>query len=578
MLPCIHSIPVSIYAKMYCTSLLSSVPVSLPTYLPLLCRKTTSTLSLLPHHLSLSQTSAMPLDNKRKREDTPTGSDVPDPPPSIFPNLPQLPPPPQPASTQKSRPKRARTKQEKKIEQENTSRFHCDFCARDLSFAVRARCAVCPDYDSCLDCFSVGAALVPHKPEHAYRLIQVILTPIFQIGWFADEEEKMLEGLELYGVGNWEQVAKLITTKSPLETEQHFMKVFLQSSTAPLADPAVMVPAEKIPVSEKYDDVDPKRLRVMHMHQQEDAAGWMEKRKDFVYEWDNEAEDIIGDMEVNDDDTKPERDLKAQVLEIYAKKLDQREIRKRFVHERGLTNFKEYQIAEKKRPKDEKELRDKLRVFARFMSPVDLEKLVKGILDERQLRARIDILRDGRALGARTIEECQRIAANQAKSKNRKSEPQTEPSNLSGSQTTSQRRHRRTNGEHSTSDPASMSNGTSAPGTTVADSKDKKSSTVGDVDLEKMPGAELMSKTEIGLCEALKITPHQFLIVKEVLVRENARTGCLKKKDAKQMVRLDSAKVLKIYDYLHACGWIRTGANTNGGAARNALTSNGSKT
>ena len=520
----------------------------------------------------------MPLDNKRKRDEVSSGQDAIDT-TSLVSNLPQLPPPSQPSSSQKSRPKRARTKQEKKDDSQNTSRYHCDYCGRDLSFAIRARCAVCPDYDSCLDCFSVGAALVPHKPWHDYRLIQTVQDPIFQTGWAADEEEKMLEGLELYGVGNWEQVAKLIISKNPVETEQHFMKTFLQSSSAPLPDPDVMVPVEKPPQGEKAEDMDPKRLRVMHMHQQEDAAGWMEKRQDFVYEWDNEAEEIIGDMEVNDDDSKTERDLKAQVLEIYTKKLDQRELRKRFVLERGLTNFKDYQATEKKRSKEEKEVRDKLRVFMRFMTPAELEKLVAGILDERHLRARIDMLRAGRAQGAKTIEECQRIASNYAKSKHRKSEPQTEPSTLSGSHTTSQRRHRRVTGEHSTSEP-SAANGTMTPGATVADSKDKKTAKVGEVELEKMPGAELMSKAELTLCEALKVTPHQYLIIKETLIRESVRLGSLKKKDARQIVRLDSTKVLKIYDYLHACGWIRSGSSAVG-AARSSLSAvpavNGSK-
>lgn len=519
-----------------------------------------------------------PSENKKKKEETPSGPDPLDS-TSVLSNPPSLPqpanpsPPPASGSNSKARPKRARTKSEKKDEAESTSRFHCDYCGRDLSTAIRARCAVCPDYDSCLDCFSVGAALNPHKPEHAYRLIVVVQTHIFQEGWSADEEDKLLEGLELYGVGNWEQVAKQIGSKNPLETEQHFMKVFLQAPLAPLPDPTKVIPTEKVPISEKYDDVDPKALRVMHMHQQEDAAGWMEKRQDFVYEWDNEAEDIIGDMEIGDDESKAEKELKAQVLEIYTKKLDERERRKQFVLERGLTNFKGYQVAEKKRPKEERELRDNLRVLMRFVSQQEIEKFIKGIMEERKLRTKIEMLREGRAHGARTIEDCERIVSNLAKSKNRNLASQTEASALSGSQTTSQRRQRRANGEASTSEAAGVANGqSSSVPPEAADSKDRKGALFGDVDLDMMPGAELLSKTEISLCTVLKITPHQYMIVKEVMVRESARNGCLRKKDAKAIIRLDSTKVFKIYDYLHACGWIRSGTSA-GIAARNAVAS-----
>ncbi|KAI0567419.1 Transcriptional adaptor 2 [Gracilaria domingensis] len=482
------------------------------------------------------------------------------------------------AGGSKARPKRARAKTEKKEEPENTSRFHCDYCGRDLSFAIRARCAVCPDYDSCLDCFSVGAALKPHKAEHAYRLIQVVHTAIFQEGWSADEEEKLLEGLEMFGVGNWEQVANQIGSKNASETEQHYMKVFLQSAVAPLPDPDKIIPDEK-PLAEKSDEIDPKSLRVMHKHQQEDAAGWMPKRQDFVYEWDNEAEEIIGDMELVDDDTKADREIKSQVLEIYSKKLDERDKRKKFVLERGMTSFKDFLSVEKKRPREERDLREKLRVFMRFMSQEEVEKLVEGILEERRLRSKIEMMKEGLAHGATSFEEAQRITQNISKSRNRNAS-QTEPSSLSD-HTSSQRRPRRSNGESSLSEATSLPNGQPATPSSASDSKERKNLVLGEVDLERMAGAELLSRAELSMCGTLKITPHQYLIIKEVMIRENARTGCLRKKDAKAIIELDASKVCRIFDYFIACGWIRSGPNTASNAARNAAahstTPNGSK-
>ena len=31
--------------------------------------------------------------------------------------------------------------------------YECDYCRRDISQVPRIRCAVCPDFDSCLECF-----------------------------------------------------------------------------------------------------------------------------------------------------------------------------------------------------------------------------------------------------------------------------------------------------------------------------------------------------------------------------------------------------------------------------------------
>jgi hypothetical protein len=101
--------------------------------------------------------------------------------------------------------------------------------------------------------------------------------------------------------------------------------------------------------------------------------------------------------------------------------------------------------------------------------------------------------------------------------------------------------------------------------------RNRKGAVLGEVELERMPGADLMSAPEIALCTSLKLTPHQYLIVKEVMVRESARVGHLKKKDAKSIVRLDPTKVSKIFDYLVACGWIRSGAAVGGAAKTSGL-------
>lgn len=506
---------------------------------------------------------------------------------------------------QQARPKRARpSKTERKEPTVSTYRFHCDFCGRDLSSAIRARCAVCPDYDSCLDCFSVGATLNPHLPDHPYRLIQVSSENVYQGGWGADEEEKLLEGLEVYGVGNWEEVAKLIGTKNPLETEQHYMQVYLQSTTAPLPDPTKVLPAEK-DVSSESSEIDPKSLRVMHMHQQEDAAGFMSKRGDFVYEWDNDAEEILGDIEISNDESQKEQNLKLNILEIYCHKLDERQRRKDFVIERGLTDIKANQEIEKKRSKDDRDLREKLKVFARFLSPDDFDKFVRGLRDERNLRHELDLYHAARLAGATTIAESQQITASSQKMVRAQADSPAPSEDLKAKSTppagqNSRNRTARKSTGHGTSSsisetrstddnvPASsasagsnpsssVNNSTAQPAQTENRDRSAKSSLLNDVELELMPGAELLSQAEISLCTSLKLTPHQYLIVKEVMIRESARVGCLKKKDAKNIIRLDATKVSKIFDYLLACGWIKSGVAASS-ASRNPIpVTNGSK-
>jgi hypothetical protein len=48
---------------------------------------------------------------------------------------------------------------------------------------VRIKCAVCPDFDLCLECFSVGVEINPHKSNHAYRVVDNLSFPLYHPEW-----------------------------------------------------------------------------------------------------------------------------------------------------------------------------------------------------------------------------------------------------------------------------------------------------------------------------------------------------------------------------------------------------------
>jgi transcriptional adapter 2-alpha len=43
-----------------------------------------------------------------------------------------------------------------------------------------------------------------------------------------------MEGLEMFGMGNWEQISEHIGTKSKLEIAQHYERVYVQSDQWPV--------------------------------------------------------------------------------------------------------------------------------------------------------------------------------------------------------------------------------------------------------------------------------------------------------------------------------------------------------
>lgn len=49
--------------------------------------------------------------------------------------------------------------------------YHCNYCNKDITGRIRIKCAVCSDFDLCIECFSVGAEVHPHKSGHPYRVM-----------------------------------------------------------------------------------------------------------------------------------------------------------------------------------------------------------------------------------------------------------------------------------------------------------------------------------------------------------------------------------------------------------------------
>lgn len=69
---------------------------------------------------------------------------------------------------------------------------------------------------------------------HAYRVISSHSFPIFTHDWGADEELLLIEGAQMYGLGNWADMADHVGGRTKEECEQHYREIYLQSPDYPL--------------------------------------------------------------------------------------------------------------------------------------------------------------------------------------------------------------------------------------------------------------------------------------------------------------------------------------------------------
>ncbi|KAK6141279.1 hypothetical protein DH2020_024995 [Rehmannia glutinosa] len=91
------------------------------------------------------------------------------------------------------------------------------------------KCVICSDFDLCVECFSVGAEVYPHKSNHPYRVMDNLAFPLICPDWNADEEMLLLEGTGM-------KSQNMLERKTRSQCIDHYDKIFMNSPCFPLPD------------------------------------------------------------------------------------------------------------------------------------------------------------------------------------------------------------------------------------------------------------------------------------------------------------------------------------------------------
>eukprot|EP00697_Spironema_sp_BW2_P009576 gnl/Spiro4/2452_TR1176_c0_g1_i1.p1 gnl/Spiro4/2452_TR1176_c0_g1~~gnl/Spiro4/2452_TR1176_c0_g1_i1.p1 ORF type:complete len:342 (-),score=51.43 gnl/Spiro4/2452_TR1176_c0_g1_i1:10-1035(-) len=298
------------------------------------------------------------------------------------------------------------------------ARYHCDYCSKDITRAVRIKCAVCRDFDLCVECFSVGVEIKSHKNDHAYRVVvwDHMNFPLYSEDWGAEEELLLLEAIEMYGLCNWGDVAEHVGSKAKRACEEHYFTIYMGSKPVrtkvkpslqligATAGATATTSAGATPGTPAATE-STKTVKISFQH----LAGWMPLRGDFDVEHDNDSEILLAGLSFYDDDSPEDFALKIRVLEIYWDKLRERAKRKQFVLSRGKLDIKELErsstvtTATTSTPtamtKEERDISLRSRVFARFWGQEEHDKFVEGLIEEARLRNEINKLAEWRLVG-----------------------------------------------------------------------------------------------------------------------------------------------------------------------------------
>ncbi|KAG7287389.1 hypothetical protein NEMBOFW57_006900 [Staphylotrichum longicolle] len=503
-------------------------------------------------------------------------------------------------------------------------KYVCDVCSADITSTVRIRCAhsACNEYDLCVQCFASGAASNAHQPAtHPYRVIEQNSFPIFDREWGADEELLLLEGAEIYGLGSWADIADHIGGyRHKDEVRDHYLKVYVDSPSFPLpkrCSPHDMELANEISreefqarkkrrIEERREAaktapaLQPKTKPTASVPACHEIQGYMPGRLEFETEYANEAEEAVQLMQFDPGDginprtgeLEPEMELKLTVMEIYNCRLTQRAERKKVIFEHNLLDYRENSKTEKKRSKEERDLLNKAKPFARMMNRVDFEQFCQGLLDELNLRQAIAQLQEWRSLRigdlrsgekyeqekAARIQKAiplgsmdrERLATNQRN----KQQPPPEPPSGAALLVAPELPIRsavtngvpngegvngikaETNGTHVNGGSVVVANGT-LPAKQAYVPQPIPGVQPMPLSQDNAPDLHLLTTEEAKLCETLRLQPKPYLMIKEQILKEAVKAnGSLKKKQAKEICRLDTQKGGRIFDFMVNAGWV----------------------
>ena len=278
----------------------------------------------------------------------------------------------------------------------------CSVCHRDISNEIYVKCSRCADFNQCLECFSIGAEAQNHLKTHPFVILEPVIQPIFQKGWSSEQEILLLNALQSCGIGNWHEIADTIKTKTAEECECHYFSTYIESPTAPIPLNKVIKEA-KIPPPPDFD-TSPRESRPSISHEKNMAergkkerttpaefAGYMPRRHEFEVEYLNDAEQLVSGIEFSEtEETEETLEKKLNQLRVYNEQLEERYIRTQFSEDYDLLDqdFKGFGS----KNKQEKDIEEQFLSLGQILTRDKLTEFIDAYKKEMRLKDEIENL------------------------------------------------------------------------------------------------------------------------------------------------------------------------------------------
>lgn len=374
---------------------------------------------------------------------------------------------------------------------------------------------------------------------------------LFEENWTARDELNLVEATEELGFGNWEEICKKVFTKTGDQCKKHYMKYYINGESFL---PKFKVNREKCwrrPLKLKSNEFRPSPTDVNNVDNVLSSIGYMAPRADFLIEYDNFAECDLKDTEVEQcgsehEDNELNTRLNLTVADIYYRRLQERDLRKKVLRDYGLLDVAAMKVLVCKNGWEERNLRDKLCKFMRLLHPNEYEKLVQSILHQKQLECRIQQLKEYRKAGLCSFKNVKFYE--KFKKQRKLLKPKTRlvdeallyKENPIACQVWLQRQ---------------LNRNKLTPAMPVMPPINRKQSTP--LDLNGVPQYDQLTEAEKKLCSSVRILPDLYLEYRNKLQKESFHSNRgVKLQTARDILKIDVNKTKQLYDFCLDQGFI----------------------
>ena len=254
--------------------------------------------------------------------------------------------------------------------------YECDYCRMKIEKFIHIECAECKNIHLCVECMAQGKEVVPHKNNHDYYVLRYISESVYECSpnWSGHDELLLLEGIERYGIGNWDMISDYIGNNkhSSTECEYHYIKIYIhndeRSDNEYIKDRKIEFEQYKKTFHQDNNILNNNDNNNNNNNNSDNNGEWIYKNKknisvfynyvgfaqfrdEFEFEWENDAEYMLDKITFNINDTSIQRQWKLKVIELYDKILIAREFIRNYIIDKHLLSFHLYKYKKNNKKK-----------------------------------------------------------------------------------------------------------------------------------------------------------------------------------------------------------------------------------